>query len=48
VPIALITGDTSPERLQLLQQSGFPVQHKPLNADRLLSALNINAQLNGR
>ena len=42
VPVVLITGDTSAERLRLLGVSGFPVLHKPLNPDQLLSALGVN------
>ncbi len=42
VPILLITGDTSAERLRLLGISGFPVLHKPLNPDQLLTALGLH------
>lgn len=39
VPVMLITGDTSPERLQALEASGFPVMHKPLDPELLLAQL---------
>ena len=42
VPIVLITGDTSAERLRSLTASGFPVLHKPLDSDRLLTALGMS------
>jgi len=42
VPIVLITGDTSAERLRALTASGFPVLHKPLDSDRLLAALGMS------
>ena len=47
VPITLITGDTSPERLRALEASGFPVMHKPLNTEQLLSQLTSNAGTRG-
>lgn len=37
VKIVIVTGDTSPERLQSLRASGFAVQHKPTDATQLLS-----------
>lgn len=42
VPVVLITGDTSAERLRLLGLSGFLVLHKPLNPDQLLTALGLH------
>lgn len=42
VPVVLITGDTSADRLRVLAVSGFPVLHKPLNPDQLLAALGLN------
>ena len=42
VPIVLITGDTSAERLRSLTASGFPVLHNPLDSDRLLTALGMS------
>lgn len=44
VPIMLITGDTSAERLRALEASGFPVMHKPLNTEQLLSQLTSIAK----
>ncbi len=41
VPVILITGDTSAERLRILGASGFPVLHKPLDPDQLLNALGL-------
>jgi two-component system, sensor histidine kinase len=43
VPITLITGDTSPERLRELKESGFPVEHKPLDPEKLLKTIKLNA-----
>jgi two-component system, sensor histidine kinase len=40
IPIVMITGDTSVERLQLLQASGFPVEHKPISHERLQLAIS--------
>ena len=39
IPALLITGDTSPERIQALQASGLPLLHKPLQNVVLLEAL---------
>ncbi len=35
----LVTGETSPERLQHVRASGVPVLFKPVNAAALLHAL---------
>jgi CheY-like chemotaxis protein len=46
IPAALITGDTAPETIQALRQSGLPVLHKPLKPAKLrafLSHLLTNA-----
>lgn len=43
VPIVMVTGDTSVERLRLLRESNFPVAHKPIDIQRLLKAINANA-----
>ncbi len=40
VPVVLITGDTSPERLRDLQSGGFPVLHKPLSPAAMLAILD--------
>ena len=47
VPVILITGDTSAERLRILKASGFPVLHKPLHPDQLLAALGLSQQMRG-
>lgn len=39
VPAAIITGDTAVERLREAHDSGFPLLHKPVPADRLQSTL---------
>ncbi len=39
LPALLITGDTAPEQLALLQASGVPVLHKPFRAEALMAAL---------
>ncbi len=36
--IVMVTGDTSAERLQSLQESGYAILHKPVNAAQLLAA----------
>ncbi len=43
VPVVMVTGDTSIERLRLLQESGFPVEHKPIDIRRFLATINANA-----
>jgi signal transduction histidine kinase/ActR/RegA family two-component response regulator len=39
IPAAIITGDTAPERLQEAHDSGLPLLHKPVSADRLQATL---------
>ena len=39
LPLLLITGETAPERLQRVHDSGVPVLFKPVPAERLLHAL---------
>lgn len=39
IKIVIVTGDTSPERLQTLHQSDFQILHKPINDHQLLNAL---------
>ncbi len=46
IPALLITGDTAPERISEAMQSGLPVMHKPLAADRL--QLTVDQLLSGR
>lgn len=36
---AIVTGDTSPERIREVQTSGYPLLHKPLDPDKLLDVL---------
>ena len=47
VPVIIITGDTSPDRLRTLRQSGFPIVHKPLDHHALLVAIGLNVDGNG-
>lgn len=39
IPAIIVTGDTSPERLQQLTMSGLPVLHKPVSASALRAAI---------
>jgi len=41
--LLLVTGETAPERLQRVKDAGIPVLFKPVNADKLLAALNLTA-----
>jgi len=43
-PAILLTGDTSPERLKLAQDSGLEVMHKPISGEKLKTALTKLAQ----
>lgn len=47
VPVIIITGDTSPDRLRTLRQSGFPIVHKPLDHHALLVAIGLTVDGNG-
>lgn len=47
VPVIIITGDTSPDRLRTLRQSGFPIIHKPLDHRALLAAMGLNSERKG-
>jgi signal transduction histidine kinase/CheY-like chemotaxis protein len=38
-PAIIVTGDTSPDRIREAQASGYPLLHKPLDADQLLAAI---------
>lgn len=40
IPLLLITGETAPERLQRVRESGVAVLFKPVEADRLLRAID--------
>ncbi|MDK3022180.1 hybrid sensor histidine kinase/response regulator [Cupriavidus taiwanensis] len=44
VPALIVTGDTAPDRLQALHDSGFPVLHKPIHGDALRAALQRAVQ----
>ena len=44
IPALLITGDTSPERLETFRRLGLTVLHKPLSASALLSAISAELQ----
>ncbi len=39
VPTFILTGDTSPQRIQEASELGFPLLHKPVNANALMAAL---------
>jgi signal transduction histidine kinase/ActR/RegA family two-component response regulator len=39
LPLLLITGETAPERLQRVREARVPVLFKPVNTERLLSAM---------
>ncbi|KIQ35335.1 hypothetical protein RT97_05475 [Variovorax paradoxus] len=40
LPLLMVTGETAPERLQRVRESGVPVLFKPVDADRLLHAMD--------
>lgn len=40
IPAALITGDTAPETIQAIRQSGLPLLHKPLKPAKLRAFLS--------
>lgn len=40
IPAALLTGDTAPETIQAIRQSGLPVLHKPLKPAKLRAFLS--------
>lgn len=45
-PAIVITGDTSPEGLREINESGYVVLHKPVLAETLLSAVNHTLSIN--
>ena len=47
VPVIIITGDTSPDRLRELRQSGFRIVHKPLDHQALLAAMELSGEGTG-
>ena len=40
VPAIMITGDTAPENLHVIKESGLPLLHKPLTPENLAAALH--------
>jgi len=40
LPVLLVTGETAPDKLQLVRDSGLPVLFKPVTAEALLKALS--------
>ena len=42
-PLLLLTGETSPQRLQSVREAGVPVLFKPVVPERLLQALEAVA-----
>lgn len=40
IPALLLTGDTAPDRIQIIGDSGLPVLHKPLHEEELGEALS--------
>ena len=47
VAVIIITGDTSPDRLRTLRQSGFPIIHKPLDHQALWTAMGLHSESKG-
>jgi CheY-like chemotaxis protein len=43
-PAIIVTGDTSPDRIREVQASGYPLLHKPLDAEQLLAAIQTAAE----
>ena len=39
VPTFILTGDTSPQRIQEASELGFPLLHKPVDTNALIKAL---------
>ena len=39
IPAIIITGDTAPERLREAKKSGFPILHKPVRPEALITAI---------
>lgn len=44
LPLLLITGETSPERLQRVRDAGVPVLFKPVSSERLLQTIALIAR----
>jgi CheY-like chemotaxis protein len=40
IPAIIITGDTAPERLREAKQSGYPILHKPVQPEELMSMVH--------
>ncbi|MAE21397.1 MAG: hypothetical protein CMK92_03100 [Pseudomonas sp.] len=45
VPVIIMTGNTSPERIQILEHSGHPVLFKPVSSHQLLNTLTAVSQV---
>ncbi|MYM42017.1 ATP-binding response regulator [Duganella qianjiadongensis] len=48
IPAVLVSGDTSPEQMQIIASAGFPVMHKPIQSQELydlLQGLIFNSDL---
>jgi CheY-like chemotaxis protein len=39
LPVIILTGDTSPERLREASASGYLLLHKPIDPERLVAAI---------
>jgi two-component system, sensor histidine kinase len=48
LPAMLVTGDTSPERLQDIQDSGYRFLHKPVTAARLRALMRFELESSAR
>jgi CheY-like chemotaxis protein len=46
IPAIVISGDTSPDTIQRINQAGFPVLHKPLSPAKLRALLTHLVQQN--
>jgi DNA-binding response OmpR family regulator len=40
LPVLMVTGDTAPADIAMLQASGLPVLHKPFTSEGLLAAMH--------
>jgi DNA-binding response OmpR family regulator len=44
VPALVVTGDTAPQEIAMLIDTGLPVLHKPFRAEQLLAAVEAAAK----
>ncbi len=44
LPVIILTGDTSPERLREASASGYMLLHKPIDPSELLQAIQHSTQ----